>query len=134
MDHEHDVIREIPEGLPEIKDPELLWIHGFYDGTLSGMIRVNGEMLWTTAAYECTEDGPAGCGFYRRYLVMRLEPSAVDQQVQQQADFVKYVLGHEEEGWRFSMNRMPPTEQHLYYDKWPDKPDPEGEPVGWFDR
>lgn len=132
MDNDDEHLHKTVAGV-QFKDPELLWIGNYYDGPLSGMVRISGEMMWADCIDECSDER---CGLFRRFKVMRLDPEAIAAETEQHALFAKHVSGDGLDGWVFKpMSYRPRGEWSLFYDKYPADviTEPKGEVVGWFD-
>jgi hypothetical protein len=134
VNHRHSEYEEI-SGVPEITDFKLLWISGFYDGPTSGLVQVGESLCWAQMIEECSED--PGCGWYRKYKLMKMSVEQILDQVQQHALFAKFVSGQKELGWDWTQidTQRPHSEWSGYYDQYgTDAQDPVGEVVGWFVR
>lgn len=131
----HSIYETLPEA-PQV-EPRLIWIGNYYDGPISGMVEVDGNLCWAQMVENCYEEEP-GCGWYRKYKVMKLDINQILDEVLRYALFVKYVSGHREEGWQFSLSntQRPRSEWAGYYDEYPPAKyvEPTGEVIGWFVR
>lgn len=151
VDMEHIHNRGNPEkaiGKPQYLRSNVNWLYvaGYYDGPLNGRILLrhpdgHTQSLWAQIFEECNEidadDNPV-CGFYRRYLLYRLNPGSNAEEERRHALFEKYVGTH----WSYDVNGQrqhsglkPLSEHHKYYDQakhWPAWK-PEGEVIGWFE-
>lgn len=151
MDHGHwednkpdlDKLTQIPRDAVN-----WLYVSGYYDGPLTGRVRVAGEELWAAVFEECHEDVESltdtlevayrpACGFYRRYKLIRLTAEADQEEQRRQAIFEEFVGTHtryDSEGKRHLHELKPEWMWRKFYDQqktWPTW-EPEGELIGWF--
>lgn len=162
MEHVHD--RWDPEraiGKVQYPRDNVSWVYvsGYYDGPISGRVILrsprgkfdsSAETLWAQIFEECNETEESltdtlevayrpVCGFYRKYLLYRLNPESAAEEQRRHELFEKHVGTHwsyNVEGQRQHSGLKPQSEWHKYYDQaknWPTWK-PEGEVVGWFEH
>lgn len=131
-DHEHGFENTVDiSNLPRLdrRDWRWLWIGGYYDGPLDGMVLYNGQQYWAEMVDECSEivaDGSdTKCGYYRLYRLIRLTDAAHAECVRRHEIFCQYVGSHwdyGEDGRRNAGAVKPQSEWHKFYDQageWP---------------
>ena len=85
----------IPETLPRIEGQrlELLWHDDYWDGPMSGLMRLDGDArVWFTLAEE--NEAPAEGRWYRRYWLVRLSAEQLDAVERRHALFREHIGGH----------------------------------------
>lgn len=86
---------------------DILWIHGYYDGPLSGMVMYEGRMCWFA-----TTDDPSGPK--RRYFLYELEDWEIVKIVTRHIQFEMYVGTHH---CNHAPGPVKPRETHMqFYD------------------
>jgi hypothetical protein len=123
------------------------WIYhsGYYDGPLSGMVRLaDGREVWAECIEECHHydedleftDARTLCGFYRRYQLWRLSDESRAIEAERHADFRRWVGTHTD---RDEPARIvhPQAMWTRFYAKWKARDVPAhldgAQPIGWFE-
>jgi hypothetical protein len=143
-DHEH-YIDALPQG-EKVEDVRWVYHTGYYDGPLSGMVRLSdGREVWAEMIEECGED-QGHCSFFRRFQLWQLTDHQYDIEARRHADFQRYVGGHTDydENGRRDLSLVRPQEQWApFYENWGGPPNSDGLkplrltdaiPAGWFER
>lgn len=103
--------------LPQLtdKDYQLMWISGFWDAPLSGMLQWQNQYCWFHMVAE--NDDWNENTWYRKYAVIALTIDQIKKEFQVHHDFQRYVGTH----WdRSSIENTPafiPGKSHLFYEK-----------------
>lgn len=119
-----------PPGTPQLDGKDIHWgfIADYYDGPISGVVKISGVVHWA----DCYDEAPwHDSSWYRRYKVYRLSGESANEQTRRQQEFERYVGTH----WTDGGEVRPQSEWHKFYDlaaTWPEW-EPEGEVVGWFE-
>jgi hypothetical protein len=128
--------------LPQIALDDLIfvWVMGFYNGALTGLVRYGGCLHYFTL---CDEDYQPG-GFYRRYTVHPLSAEQIAFAEQMHRDFMRFVGLHgsfDEEGNPLVHDftgYAPENTSDVFYSRYPQEDTSwedaviETTPVGWF--
>lgn len=96
----------------------LMWTFDFYDGPVSGLAELDGEMLWFCLAEEAEEAELTE--WYRRFWLVRLSSDELTRLQRCARDFEAHVGTHwSGEGDGAAGHRRPESEHRKFYDKWP---------------
>lgn len=117
-------------------DYTFLWIGDFWDGPVSGMLKLDGANCWFEQFEESEEEGSP---WYRRYAVVRLSAEQIALEKEVHADFQRFVGRHmdcdansEDKGLR------PQKEWSGFYDKHGaycrERRFEECEVIAWFEK
>jgi hypothetical protein len=82
--------RQMLRRLHEV-DYTVLWIGDYWDGPISGMLKVDGAEHWFERFEESEEEGSL---WYRRFAVLRLSPTQMAIENEVHADFQRFVGKH----------------------------------------
>lgn len=98
------IITNIYQQYPQIdfKDVKYLWHFDYYDGALSGLAILNDQKIWFLSfeQYKWTEEDMARTDkeweppWYRRYVVLQLQPEEIAQLETTHSLFQKHVGTH----------------------------------------
>lgn len=129
--------RDPPADLPLLRENEymFLWIDGFWDGPMSGMLLYKGREHWFEMFRE-NDDDISLDKWYRRYAIVVLTPEQLSKEHEVHRDFQRYVGTHWEVG--NPGNVRPTEEHHLFYDKHLEycrtRRFGDNEVIAWFER
>lgn len=114
----------------------LLWAYDYWDGPLSGMAELNGEMFW----FSWIDVDDLDCDFSgtRRYWLIRLSAEQLAQERQWNQLFRKFVgkhMDYDNKGQRQTGDTCPISEWKYYYQQAGNSQGPDltdKEIIGWF--
>jgi hypothetical protein len=136
-EYNYDDVPQVPYDQVKLK-----WHSGYWDGPLSGLAEVNGQLVWFTFAEHGPdrrdEDDEDGYRWYRRHWLVQLTPEQLEYEQAKHATFQEYVGTHTEyteEGKRTGeVNRR--KDWQVYYEKYPPDNQPkyeQNEIIGWYE-
>lgn len=109
---------------PEFSGVHWIYYSGFYDGALSGAVRLPDDTrAWANCAAECDhfdadKDTFGACGWYRRYQLFQLTEQAWAEEAERHADFQRWVGMHTDIDDESPGDVRPQGQWKNFYDKW----------------
>lgn len=76
----------------EFSKTETIWVSGYWDGAISGMIEYKNELLWFEMIQE-NEEWKEG-EWYRRFAILELSNDQIEKELKVHEDFQRYVGTH----------------------------------------
>lgn len=99
----------------ESTDYAFLWVSDFWDGPISGMLKLDAVQFWFEQ-FEESEDETSL--WYRRYAVVQLSHDQIERENEVHADFQRFVGKHWDYDSRPEEKELRPKEEWpSFYDK-----------------